>query len=90
MLRYLISIILPFLIPFIIFGFYLWTQKVKAEREGHGESPGWAGAPWGKLIIAGVALMAASLLFWRFYVEELPQERGEPLRKGDPTEMPSE
>jgi hypothetical protein len=89
MLRTILTIILPIALPFLIFWFYLWTQKVKARRVGAGEEPGWAGAPWGRLIIASAALLVATLLFVRFYIEEQPQVRGEPQQQGDPAAPPA-
>ncbi len=89
MLRTILTILLPIALPFLIFWFYLWTQKVRARREGLGESPGWAGAPWGRLIIASAVLLVASLLVVRFYVEEQPQVRGEPQQQGDPAAPPA-
>ena len=57
MLRILLQYLLPLLLPFLVYVVYVAVAR--------GRTPGWLGdAPWPYLAVAGVVLMAISLLTW--------------------------
>ncbi|WP_430471256.1 hypothetical protein [Thalassospira lucentensis] len=63
MLRQIIQIGLPLILPFVIYGIWLKFARAKAIREGHDIVPPWSNGPWLLLFGAGVALTAAILIF---------------------------
>lgn len=67
MLRKLLTIVLPMLLPFVVWAVYVWAARWKAARQEGGEKlPSWAEPPWGWLILAGALLVTASLIAARF------------------------
>ena len=63
MLRQIIQIGLPLILPFVIYGLWLKWARMKAIREGHDIVPPWNKGPWLWLFAAGVALTAGILIF---------------------------
>ncbi|HBU98597.1 hypothetical protein [Thalassospira lucentensis] len=63
MLRQIIQIGLPLILPFVIYGIWLKFARAKAIREGHDIVPPWSKGPWLLLFGAGVALTAAILIY---------------------------
>jgi hypothetical protein len=57
MLRVLLTIVLPLLLPLALY--LLWVGALSSWHEGAGIA--WHAVPWGWLAIAGVALLAAVL-----------------------------
>lgn len=88
MLRKFLTVILPFLLPFLIYGFYLLLRRYQAARKGQPPPPGWAGAPWGTIFAAAVFLTAATLVTYRFTIETQVQERQPPNIIGEPGTPP--
>ncbi|MGO1118753.1 hypothetical protein ACTL6U_08615 [Rhodovibrionaceae bacterium A322] len=84
MLRKFLTLVLPFLLPFLIYWAYLLLARWKARRTQQGDLPGWADAPWAAIIGCGVALMFASLLYFRFVVEEKVTPPQPPIEVQDP------
>ncbi len=66
MIRKLITLVLPVLLPLLICWAYVAWARYKARLEGRQE-PDWREARWGYALLAGAVLAAASLVFWRFY-----------------------
>ena len=89
MIRKLLTVILPFLLPFIIYGFYLALEKRRARKAGNEPSGSWASAPWGKIVLAAVLLVAITLVTYRFTVEERWAEPEPPRITGDPSAPPA-
>lgn len=89
MFRQLLTVVLPFLLPFLLYAIYVLIQRARARREGAGEAPGWTGAPWAKIIIAGVILAAATLITVRFTIEEQPRDYPRPRIEGDSHSSPA-
>lgn len=57
MLRSTLTVILPFLTPFICYAVYAWFLARQREKLDHGEAvPAWQNWPWAWLVIAGGAL----------------------------------
>lgn len=61
MLRILLTIVLPILLPFAAFALYLLYARRRAVAGGE-QPPGWATAPWPWLGLAGLALVILALL----------------------------
>lgn len=61
MKRLLINYLLPVILPFAVYAFWLAYARYKARTAGHDNSPEWRDAPWTWLMVAGAALVAASL-----------------------------
>ena len=58
MLRKFLTIALPLLLPFLLYGVYVTLAR---RRAGAGAQARWRDAPWVWITAAGVALMAASI-----------------------------
>jgi hypothetical protein len=58
MLRKLLTIALPLVLPFVLYWAYLSLAR---RRAGAGAAPGWQDAPWIWMAGAGVVLMIAAL-----------------------------
>ena len=84
MLRKLLTVVLPFLLPFLIYWFYLMIQKRRAKRTGDAPPEGWAAAPWGYILGAGVGLVIAALVIYRFTIEEEWRPFEPPTVSGEP------
>ncbi len=54
--------ILPFIAPFVIYGVYFLLVRRRARADGSKE-PSLAEAPWISLVIAGLVLLIASLVW---------------------------
>jgi hypothetical protein len=84
MLRKLLTVVLPFLLPFLIYWIYLLLQKRRAKRAGEAPPTGWATAPWGIILVAAVALTIAALVTYRFTIEEQWRPMQPPTVTGEP------
>ena len=69
MIRKFITLVLPIALPIIICWLYLAWARYKARVMGEPE-PNWHEGPWGYVVLSGVLLAGASLIFWRFYSGE--------------------
>ncbi|MDJ0609575.1 MAG: hypothetical protein QNJ67_11420 [Kiloniellales bacterium] len=66
MIRKLITVVLPIVLPFIVYWLYVYFARVKARLAGKPE-PSFKEGPWGYIALVGALLAVASLVFWRFY-----------------------
>ncbi len=66
MLRAFLLIVLPVILPFVVYAIYVVLARRKASLAAQGRLPGWQDAPWGKMVIAAGLLLAATLLTVRF------------------------
>ncbi len=57
---------LPFLAPFVIYGFYYLLMRRRALAGG-GTAPSLAEAPWVWLVIAGCVLLVTSLVVFAIF-----------------------
>lgn len=57
---------LPFLAPFVLYGFYYLLVRRRALAGG-GRAPSLAEAPWMWLVIVGFVLLVASLVVFAIY-----------------------
>jgi Family of unknown function (DUF6111) len=62
MLRKLLTVVLPLMLPTLIYMAYMMIDRRKAAASGGAPVPWWVGAPWAWLITGGVFL-AAIVLF---------------------------
>ena len=46
-----------FLLPFVLYAFYLWLSKFDAQNPRHAH-------PWAGLYIAGLAMVVAGFFYW--------------------------
>ena len=76
MIRTILSIILPFLTPFVAYAVWIWFANRKREMQEHGEKlESWQTWPWTRLIIAGCFLVILSLTYLFFAREPLTDAR---------------
>lgn len=61
----IIIIVGSLLVPFIVYGLWLTLSRRKQRLLAEGRLPAWQALPWTWLIVAGVALMAATLVTLR-------------------------
>jgi hypothetical protein len=67
MLRTVLLVVLPLVLPTLIYLAYSRVERRRAEAEGSGQPvPWWVGAPWpwlagGGVLLMGVVLVACSL-----------------------------
>ncbi|MEX0922180.1 MAG: hypothetical protein WDZ84_05345 [Rhodovibrionaceae bacterium] len=90
MLQKLLTVVLPFLLPFLIFWIYLQLRRRDARKAGKQDSSGWGTAPWGAILLAGVLLAAAALVTYRFTVETRWEEKTPPRVTGHPERQPAD
>ena len=65
MIRLVFLVLLPLLAPFIVYGLYVWLAR-RGQPAGGGNGrppPGQEKQPWVWLLLAGVCLSAAVLVF---------------------------
>jgi hypothetical protein len=62
MLRQLLMVVLPLMLPTLIYMAYMMVERRKAAASGSTSVPWWVGAPWTWLVTGGV-LLAAIVLF---------------------------
>ena len=60
-----LAILIPILLPFVIYWIYLLLARRRARLAGEGRLPGWEQAPWTWIITASAVLLAASLITYR-------------------------
>jgi hypothetical protein len=65
MLRKFLTIVLPIALPLIVYFGYLALARRRAQRSGGPPPPRWQEAPWHWILLVGVSLMIAALIFWR-------------------------
>ena len=65
MLKKFLTIVLPLATPVVVYWVYLVLARRKARLKAEGKLPGWQDAPWTWIIISGVVLMAAALVYVR-------------------------
>lgn len=70
MIRKLLTVVLPILLPFLVYAGYLYLARRRAMA-GRGP-PGWSDAPWSWLFLSAAVLLAAALLVLRFTTDMDP------------------
>ena len=80
MIRKLLTVVLPLILPFLIYGIYLVLAQRKARLAGEGKLPRWQDAPWTWIILSGAVLLAATLVALRIYSGGEPGTKVEPPR----------
>jgi uncharacterized BrkB/YihY/UPF0761 family membrane protein len=80
MIRKFLTIVLPLLLPFLIYGLYLVLAQRKARLAGAGKLPRWQDAPWTWILIAGAVLLAVTLIAFRLTEGVAPGTKVEPPR----------
>ena len=64
MLRKLVTVVLPIVLPFLV---YWIALKIAQQRRADGEVPGWERAPWFLLALCAGLLLTASLVWFRVH-----------------------
>ena len=89
MIQRLLTVVVPLVLPFVIYGIYLYMAK-QSGRDLRSDEKKLKPVVW--LLGSGLALMVVSLLFFRFYID--PEILSRPDRPGleprPPTAFPSE
>ena len=62
MLRKLLTVVLPLMLPTLIYMAYMMIERRKAAASGGAAVPWWVGAPWAWLMTGGVLLAAIVLV----------------------------
>jgi hypothetical protein len=62
MLRKLLTVVLPLMLPTLIYMAYMMIDRRKAAASGGAPVPWWVGAPWTWLITGGVLLATIVLV----------------------------
>ena len=62
MLKKLLTVVLPLMLPTLIYMAYMMIDRRKAAASGGAVVPWWVGAPWTWLITGGVLLAAIVLV----------------------------
>jgi hypothetical protein len=62
MLKKLLTVVLPLMLPTLIYMAYMMIDRRKAAASGGAAVPWWVGAPWTWLITSGVLLAAIVLV----------------------------
>lgn len=65
MLQRFLTVVLPILLPFLIYGIYLYMARRSARTAGAAELPRWQQAPWPWIVTASAVLLAISLITYR-------------------------
>lgn len=89
MLKKILTVVLPMVLPFIVYFLYVTLARWRAAATG--KTPGTSDAPWPWLAATGVVLVAAALIGWRLVSD--PAEPGQqiiPDRYIDGELVPSE
>ncbi len=89
MLRFLLTVVLPLLLPLFVYAGYLVLAQRKARLAGEGRLPRWQTAPWGVITLSGLVLMLISLGYWRFTSGVVPGVKVEPPHLEDGKVVPS-
>ncbi len=63
----LLLILLALATPFIVYGLWTWIERKRQSVRSEGRMEGWESLPWAWLIIAGVVLVALSLISMRVF-----------------------
>ena len=66
MRRLLLNYLLPIILPFAVYGFWLTYARYKARTAGQDGMPEWRDAPWTWLMVAGAGLVAAGFVALAF------------------------
>ena len=89
MMQRFLMVVVPLVLPFVIYGIYLYLAK-RSGRDLRSDEKKLRPVLWA--LGSGLALMVVSLLFFRFYVD--PEILSRPDRPGleprPPTAFPSE
>ncbi|RCK52198.1 hypothetical protein TH25_06585 [Thalassospira profundimaris] len=72
MLREIIQIGLPIILPFVVYLTWLKYARAKAIREGHDVVPPWDRGPWLLLFFIGILLAGSILVFTALTSGESP------------------
>ena len=89
-MRQLLTIVLPIVLPILVYWLYITMARHKAQRvEGGDELPGWDRAPWAWILLAGVVLMIATLVVFRLQSGVQPDVKLEPPRLIDGQVVPA-
>ncbi|EWY41154.1 hypothetical protein N825_31335 [Skermanella stibiiresistens SB22] len=62
MLRQILLIVLPLMLPTLVYMAYVLVVRGKGAESGATTAPWLAGAPWAGLLVGGVALAGVSLV----------------------------
>ena len=90
MLRKLLLVVLPLVLPFLIYGLYVVIARYRARMAGAGAPvPSWQDAPWGWIAGFGVLLMLVGLITMRVTTGIEPGRTIEPQRVIDGEVQPS-
>ncbi|MFQ5785766.1 MAG: DUF6111 family protein [Alphaproteobacteria bacterium] len=71
MRRLLLNYLLPLLLPFAVYGVWLYFARRQSQRAG-AAGPAWRDAPWTWLLIAGVGLVIVGFIVLGAIVEGPP------------------
>jgi hypothetical protein len=93
MLRKLLTVVLPFLLPILLYFLYLGWARRRAQASGAEPPPPWYEGPWLWAVVAGAGLVAVALVAVRLHsgvppgvAIESPRWEGDRVIPSRPTE----
>lgn len=89
MVRALLTVILPVIVPVLVYGVYMMLARRNARLASEGRLPRWQTAPWGLILTASVLLMMASLAYWGMSSGVAPGVKVKPPSLQDGEVVPS-
>jgi hypothetical protein len=90
MLKKLVTVVLPFLLPFIGYAVYVALGRLARRQEAAtGHAPAWSGPTVGWLALAGALCVAATLIAFRFVGTPEFLQPAETALDAPPTGMPA-
>ncbi len=88
-MRQFLTIVLPILVPILVYAVFLYFARRQASARGDSELPGWQQAPWAMIAVACLVLVTASLLTFRSFIGVEPGVKLEPPHLVDGVVQPS-
>mgnify|MGYP006428042471 CR=1 FL=1 len=67
MLKKLLTVVLPIALPFLVYAVYVVLARARGTQDAGTGQP-----PWSWLVLAGVGLMAATLLGYWYFADQPP------------------
>ena len=72
MRRTLLQYLLPLVLPLVAYGVWLMIARNRARKAGAADVPGWHGAPWTWLVVAGIGLVSVGFVILAFQGDASP------------------
>ncbi len=88
-MRQFLTIVLPILVPILVYALFLYFARRRAVGQGATELPGWRQAPWAMIAVACLVLVTVTLVTVRSFLGVEPGVKLEPPHLVDGVVQPS-